>query len=104
MVEVKPRTQFRNQTVASDAAVKSKKAMHMKLEQTAELDQLKQLLQHSPIDIVIGLLVVAAVFGLILLVVACQKAPSPERRERWRLDERPRDLWSKYFRGRWWVP
>jgi hypothetical protein len=76
----------------------------MSPEQAAALDRLKQLVHHSPLDTWIALLVAAGVFGLIVVIVARQKAPSAERREKWQLDEPPRDLWSKYFRGWWWMP
>jgi hypothetical protein len=78
--------------------------MHMAPEQEVAFERLKDLVQHSPIDVGIGVFAVAVVFGLIALIVARQKAPSSEHRQKWQLDEPRRDLWSKYFRGRWWVP
>jgi hypothetical protein len=78
--------------------------MDMSPEQTAALQQFEQLVHHSPFDVWVALLGGAVVFGLIVLFMTRQKPPSPEYREKWQLEEAPRDLWSKYFRGLWWVP
>ena len=76
----------------------------MSSEQVAALEQFKQLVHHSPFDIWIAVLGVIAVFGMAALFMAFQKAPAPEHREKWQLEDPRRDLWSKYFRGWWYSP
>jgi hypothetical protein len=76
----------------------------MSPEQVAALEQFKQLVHQSPFDFWIALLGVIAVFGLIALFMSYQKPPAPEHRKKWQLEEPPRDLWSKYFRGWWYMP
>jgi ribosomal protein S9 len=76
----------------------------MSSEQVAALEQFKQLVQHSPFDIRIAVLGVGAVSGLAALHMAFQRAPAPEHRDKWQLEHLRRDLWSKYFRGRWYLP
>jgi hypothetical protein len=78
--------------------------MLMSPDQAAALEQFKQLVHHSPFDPWIALLAVVAVGGLIILFMTGQKPPSPEYREKWQLEEPRGDLWSRYFRGWWWMP
>jgi hypothetical protein len=76
----------------------------MSAEQVAALEQFKQLVHHSPLDIWIAALGVVVVFGLVGLYMAFQKAPVPKHREKWQLEEPRPDLWLNYFRSWWHVP
>jgi hypothetical protein len=76
----------------------------MSSEQVAALERFKQLVHHSPFDIWIAGVGVVAVLCLVALYMAFQKAPTPEHREKWQLEDPRRDLWSRYFSGWWHVP
>jgi hypothetical protein len=78
--------------------------MDMSPDQAAALQQLRQLVHHSPFDVWIALLGVVVVCGLVALFMTRQKPPSPEYREKWQLEKPRGDLWLKYFRDGWWVP
>jgi hypothetical protein len=75
----------------------------MSADQIAALQEFKQLVHHSPADIWIAVLGVVAMFGLIVLFVTRQRPRSQQHREQWQHEDPRRDLWSRYFRGRWYV-